>query len=532
MRIANCDLSLNVYKESKKFFQLLLITKYDKYPFFTNLLINMTDIEDVHEEQKESSLAYTYFDHTSERLKIRLNYNWLENGMKVSKPGTNVIKVKPYEEPKEDWEGDNIIESGTEMSLEDISNGVYDEKININFDNDNILFLIYHELLHNYFHHFTRHEKYREKYSTIANIVEDFYINEFLYRLFKQEKNFTNMPKELGIIDFISLNDLAIKNCKEPLPFGQYEDKPLESTLIDWFIEREDKWTNELKDETKPNSQGGFNNKDGKKGTGDHKTSNEYYERSLEELNEKRSSEGRSKVSPTEAGSLASKKIDDQANNALDMAGKNISHGENDCIRHKSKILKKDPFLNYVKITNTLKKMLIKGCVKNYSKPNRRRQSGSIVYKQKSKQDGLHIVVGIDVSGSVSDAELVKIYDMLGTFLEKNAKESSIDIFYWSSCRLVNGVHFHKDIKNSKELLSLKIKSSGGTVLKTAHDLLKREYDGRKIQFLNITDGYFEFDEIPSCVIDYYICLTEDKTFEPIKRMFPKAIVRVCRARG
>ncbi|MGL6100967.1 MAG: hypothetical protein ACRC0G_15270 [Fusobacteriaceae bacterium] len=479
MRISNMDLSLMTLKESKKYFQLLLINKYEKFPFFTNMLINMADIEDVHEEQRNSALAYTYFDNHLERLKIRLNYKWIENGFVID---GDVVKLS----------------------------------------NDNVLFLIYHELLHNFFHHFTRHKKYRKEYGKIANIVEDFYINEFLFRLFSGIKGFDEMPKQFKPIDYYELNEIALRNCGEKLPFSNYDEKPLESTLIDWFISFKKNWEKELNEENGSGTNGNV------LGTGNHKVSDEYSERSLEALNEDRESNNKSKVSRGEADSISQKKIEEGANTAQEMSS-SISKTELDCIRHKEKILKKDPFLNYVKITNTLKKMMVKSVYKNYTKPNRRKHSDSIVYKSKTKEDGLHIVVGVDVSGSVSDKELTQIYNMLGAFFDRNSKETSIDIFYWSSCRIKDKIHFHENIRDTKELLGLRIQSSGGTLLETAHEFLDEHYGKRKIQFLNITDGCFNFAKPPECVKDYYFCLTEKIAEEDIKSWYPKAKTRVCR---
>ena len=541
MNIASLELSLNDPKMAKKYFQLLLISKYEKFPFFTNLLLNMADIEDVHKEQEETALAYTYFDHKNERIKIRLNYSWIENGVPYSDGKEKMIgKVNAFslyqliKISKKAGDKREDVEIAKEFLEKNGISGTSDSEIRAalssikiaRFTNDNVLYLIYHELLHNYFHHFSRHEKYRKEYAKLANIIEDYYINEFLDRLFKSIPNFSDMPEGFKPIRYSELNDLSNKNCKKDLPFTSYEEKPLESVVIDWFIQHKDSWQDDMNG-NKGNSGSGAPG--GQSGTGDHNLSDEYSERTLDELNAERKKDGKSEVSISEANNLASKKVDENANMAKEMAGNGISQGETDCLRHKEKILKKDPFLNYVKITNTLKKMMVKGTYKNYSKPNRKRNGGEMVYKSKNKEEGLHIVVGVDVSGSVSDKELKKIYDMLGTFLEKNTKETSIDIFYWSSCRLKDKIHFHRDIRDSRELINLKIQSSGGTILQTAHDLLDEMYAGKKVQFLNITDGYFENAELPKCVTDYYFCLTEKGMFEDIQRWYPKAKIRVCR---
>ncbi|MGL4358535.1 MAG: hypothetical protein ACRCSY_07560 [Cetobacterium sp.] len=556
MNIAGLNLNLNDSKDAKKYFQLLLIAKYEKFPFFSNLLLNLADIEDVHPEQRDKALAYTYFDHTLERIKIRVNYDWLENGVPTQGDNPTFLgEIPAYQlvsmvrTIKRIGSKESDLEIAKEL-LKKVGAGPFtDNEIDkamksveiTRFTNDNALYLVYHELLHNYFHHFSRHEKYRKDYAKLANIVEDYYINEFLDRLFKCINNFGDMPKGFEPYRHKELNEFAKRNCGRDLPFSNYDEKPIESQVIEWFLQFKDQWKDDMNGNNKgANSNSGSgsgSNSDkggpgGENGTGDHSLSEEYSERTLEGLNKSRKKEGKSEVSIEEANSLASKKIDENANMAKEMAGDSISQGENDCLRHKDKILKKDPFLNYVKITNTLKKMMIKGTYKNYAKPNRKRNGGEMVYKCKNKEEGLHIVVGVDVSGSVSDKELKKIYDMLGTFLEKNNKETSIDIFYWSSCRLKDKVHFHSDIRDSRDLLSLKIHSSGGTILQTAHDFLDEKYAGKKIQFLNITDGYFENATLPNCVTDYYFCLTEKGMFEDIQKWYPKAKIRVCRVSG
>lgn len=550
MNISNLVLNLNDPKEAKKYFQLLLIAKYEKFPFFSNLLLNLADIEDVHPEQKDKALAYTYFDHNLERVKIRINYDWLENGVPYAGDDPEMLGTVPafqlvsmIRTLKRMGSKESDIEIAKEILVKLGAGTFTDSQISAalsrvkiaTFNNDNALYLVYHELLHNYFHHFSRHEKYRKDYAKLANIIEDYYINEFLDRLFKCLSNFSDMPEGFKPYRHKELNEFARRNCGQDLPFGSYDEKPIESQLIEWFLQFKDQWKDDMSGNPS-NGNGGGNpgngGPGGKSGTGDHGLSEEYSERTLAELNKGRKKEGKSEVSISEANNLASKKVDENANVAKEMAGSGISQGESDCLRHKEKILKKDPFLNYVKITNTLKKMMVKGTYKNYAKPNRKRNGGEMVYKCKNKEEGLHIVVGVDVSGSVSDKELKKIYDMLGTFLERNSKETSIDIFYWSSCRLKDKVHFHSDIRDSRDLLSLKIHSSGGTILRTAHDFLDEKYAGKKIQFLNITDGYFENAELPKCVTEYYFCLTEKGMFEEIQSWYPKAKIRVCRING
>lgn len=493
MFINNTEYDLTKPKEAREYLQFLIISKFDVFPFFTNLLLNLSDIEDVHEERKGDSLAYTYFDHQFERIKIRLNFNFIQNGM------------------------DTI------------------EKKKITFTNEGVLFLIYHELLHNYFHHFSRHEKYNTECPKLANIVQDGYCNEFLFRLFKEGVGI--VPKNLGVIDFKELKSLAKEHCpKEPFPFDKYEDKPLEETIIEYFLRNKKDW--------KQNKDGGDGNGSGMSGkpSGDlegkgasgsqdnHEVTNKYSKESLDKVNADRKAKNKAEISEGEAANLASKKIDNAATEAQMMSGDGMSNGEKDFVRFKEKIMKKDPFLNFVVIKNTIKKLASRGTFKTYAKPSRKKQHvNDIVHKGRVKEDGLHIVVGVDVSGSVSNKELQKIYEMLAYFMDKNAKEISMDVFYWSSCEIEENIHFHKDIKSFKELMKLKVHTTGGTCLDTVHRFLGKYYQGKRIAFLNITDGQFYYSEPPKCIGQYFFCLTDAYTEDFIRESFPKAVTKVCK---
>ncbi|MGL4451180.1 MAG: hypothetical protein ACRCTZ_08330 [Sarcina sp.] len=510
MFINGRDYDLKVPKEAKEYLQFLIISKFDVFPFFTNLLLNLTDIEDVHEERKGDSLAYTYFDHQFERIKIRINFNQIQDGM-VLKNGKKVV-----------------------------------------FNNENVLFIIYHELLHNFFHHFIRHEKYNKEYPQLSNIVQDGYCNEFLFRLFKEGEKI--VPLNLGCIDFKELKALAATHCpNERFPFDKYEEKPLEETIIEFFLRNKSSWKKQPNqgggkgkgagaqgkegEEGEEGSASGFGNPngdlegDGASGSQDnHSVGDKYSKESLKKVNEDRKSKNKAEISESEAANLASKKIDHAATEAQMISGDGMSKGEKEFVRFKEKIMKKDPFLNFVIIKNTIKKLTSKGYFKTYSKPSRKKQgSKDIVFKGRVKEDGLHIVVGVDVSGSVSDKELLKIYEMLSYFMTKNSKEVSMDIFYWSSCEIKEKIHFHKDVKTFNDLMKIKVHTSGGTCLTTVHSFLERYYANKKIAFLNITDGEFYYDEPPKCISQYFFCLTSASTEKNIREKFPKATTKVCR---
>ncbi|MGL5716380.1 MAG: hypothetical protein ACRCXX_13690 [Cetobacterium sp.] len=496
MFINNNNYDLNNPKEAKEYLQFLIIGKFDVFPFFTNLLLNLADIEDVHEERKEDSLAYTYFDHQFERIKIRINFNKIQNGMAL-----NNGKV-------------------------------------VRFNNENVLFIIYHELLHNFFHHFSRHEMYNKEYPQLSNIVQDGYCNEFLFRLFKEGKDI--VPSNLECIDFDELKSLAKKHCpNEIFPFDKYEDKPLEEVVIEYFLRNKATWQKNnngnggsgLPSGTSPGNPNGDLEGEGASGAQDnHGVGDKYSKDSLKRVNENRKANNKSEISESEAANLASKKIDHAANEAQMISGEGMSKGEKEFVRFKEKIMKKDPFLNFVVIKNTIKKLTSKGYYKTYSKPSRKKQgSKDIVFKGRVKDEGLHVVVGVDVSGSVSDKELMKIYEMLSYFMTKNSKDVSMDIFYWSSCELKENIHFHKDIKSFNDLMKLKVHTSGGTDLSTVHNFLDSYYQNKKIAFLNITDGEFYYHKPSECIAQYFFCLTSERTETFIREKFPKATTKVCR---
>lgn len=475
MRVINKDFNLKEPRERKKAIDLMIISKLNKFPFFSNLLLNMTDIDEV--KENENALAYTYFDYNTERFKICLNFNWLEDGMQTEK------------------------------------NTYY-------FHYMDVLILIYHELLHNYFHHFSRHLKYRENYGLIANIVEDYYINEFLIRMLGEDykkntkksiSDFFNKEQGIGGIIDSSLREIALNMCKKQLPFDNYKDKPLESVIIDWFIAN-----------IQTQKSQGMNGLE----LDNHDLSNSKTEETLASVNEKRKKEGKEPFSKDDADSIATNAVE----SAVSVTEKSSTPvgSEEGILRFKVSILKKNPFLNYVKIKNVLKKLLSAKYRRSYAKPNRKKtcQDDCIIYKGKQKETAKHIVVAVDVSGSVSNKEIATIYDMLGTFLNKK-QDNKMDIIFWSAC-IIDEKNFYENISSVKELLKLKVFSNGGTNVEYLYNFLENQYKN-KITLLNITDGYWNFIKEPKNIDDHYIVLTEEGKIEDIKKTYPKAIVKCCR---
>ncbi|EHO19750.1 hypothetical protein HMPREF9466_01681 [Fusobacterium necrophorum subsp. funduliforme 1_1_36S] len=109
---------------------------------------------------------------------------------------------------------------------------------------------------------------------------------------------------------------------------------------------------------------------------------------------------------------------------------------ENSLFERKIKIFKKKPFLNTLKIKRVISSKLSKDVLKNYSRPSRKRNNGNVIYKGKTKQFGNKVVIGIDVSGSMSDEDLQQVLSLVNTFYESHKQYTVLDIIYWSSHKL------------------------------------------------------------------------------------------------
>ena len=93
--------------------------------------------------------------------------------------------------------------------------------------------------------------------------------------------------------------------------------------------------------------------------------------------------------------------------------------------------LKADSFLNILKLKRIITKSLNINVIKTYKNLNRKRQNEEIIFKGNKKINGSKLVVAIDVSGSITEADLEKFINMLYG-LNKKKKDYLFDIIYWS----------------------------------------------------------------------------------------------------
>lgn len=474
------EYDLSNEKDAQLMFNNIFLYYSSKFPFFINVLITMADINDVHEDQKEQ-LAYTYYDYEYERIKIHINYKRIEE-MKMS----------------------------VEM----------------------ITFLIFHEYLHNYYYHFIRMKEQSQENSMLANIVMDYYVNELLYELFNKilRDNFEKLG--LNIIDQKAMEDICNSMGKD-FPFT-FDDKPLEPIMYE-YLKQELKMNGGNKGKQQKNSgSGSSGNGNGQfsqnqsQQIDNHDIGMEKEKESMERVNDKRQKEGKPKMSEQDMQSLAQNKMETIEKEVEQNQG--IGSGDQIIIREKEKILKKNPFLNTLKLKRVINSKLKCNTIKTYKRISRKRDNSQIIFKGKLKQEGRKVVVALDVSGSISDKDLKMFYEMLNGFLSDKKHKTSLDVIYWSNCDIEPKVNFHENIKDIKDLMKLKTYSSGGTDINYLHRFIKEYYgkDKEKIVLINITDGYFYInDTIPKECIQYYFILTEKGQEENILNNYPDSRVKV-----
>lgn len=446
MRIYGHNLDLTDSKQQKKGIDYILISHFKEFPFFSNLLLNSADIEDI-SEKNPNSLAYTFFNYKSERIKICLNFKKIEEG------------INSY-----------------------------------TFKEEDIFNVMLHELLHNYFEHLLRFEEDMKKYPFLTNAVLDYYINEFINEICP---NFDFFSRKLSLVNYEFLNEIAIKLKEKTLPFHSNDrKKPLDRVLLNWFLENLDE--SKMENAEKNSS---FSELDS------HEIGQEEEEKSLKELNEEREKQGKApyndNIAKTIKTSFLKSKIYESKNEGKD--------GEA-FFREVENVYKKNPFLDFVKIKNSIKSICSKNYFFTYAKNNRKKIVDDIVYKGKKQEEGVKLVVAIDVSGSITEEELKTFYDMISTFLKTSYGENFLDIIYWSAMSLTER-NIHKNISDYKDLYNLKIETNGGTEIYTLYNFIEEEYKNQKITLLNITDGYWSNRPLPENVTTYYLALTESEQF-------------------
>lgn len=432
----------------------ILLLYISNFPFFINTIMALADIEDVgEEERKKGALAYTYYNYQNNRIKIHLNFEKMEN---------------------------------------------------LKFGEAEIIFLIFHEYLHNYFYHMTRMEKESKDNPEMANIVMDYYVNELLLRLFKRETKNNFTYKNIAMVEQEFLEEASIKYLNKKFPYD-YENKPIENKMYEWFKQN-------CPNISLPSGCS----------LDSHEIGKEKEEQSMEDANSDREKQGKDKMSKQDMQALAKNSIETTENNIKNNYA--YGRGEEMFIREKEKITQKNPFLNMLKLQRIINSKLREHYVKSYRRLSRKRDNSEIIFKGKTKQFGQKVVVALDVSGSISDKDLKLFYEMLAGFVEKN-KETSLDVIYWSSCDIVPEVNFHQNVKDINALMKLKMHSSGGTEIEYLNKFIEKYYGTKreKIVLINITDGYFYMDgKIPEEVIQYFFVLTEPDQEEKILKKYKK----------
>ena len=509
MEILRAEFNLKDKVERTRGVSMYLITYMNKIPLLANMLITYSDIEDVEEGSK--ALAYTYVDVKTKRTKICLNFNYLQDGMKITKEPVSLMdKLMGEKEPEYEV---------------------------VQFTPNAMIYLILHELLHNFFNHFTREpiKFYAKKSKELTNIVIDYYCNEFINRLIEVEPETHAIFKKIGIINQESLNQKALEWFQEELPF-YYDSKPIETKALEWFFEKAEEKLEDLIKNGKVKLVAGDGDGEGfpmpLNGLDDHEEGEKQQKKSIEKENKDRIDKGEVPMNESEVLSNIESTLKNQISNAMkESKGKGANKGEADLERFFGKIYKKDPFLNFMVIKNAASKIIRGMKVRTYSKGNRKKHDAEIIFKGKKRLDGKHLVVGVDVSGSVSNKELEAIYNWLGTFLmgKKGDEGVSIDVIFWSSCKL-GPEHLYENIVSWKDLLKMKVNSSGGTEVSYLYDFVREHYGKKKVTLLNLTDGdFYNKPELPDNVTEHYIVLTMKGYEEQLQESYPKAKIRVAR---
>lgn len=374
----------------------------------------------------------------------------------------------------------------------------------LNMDSNSILFLILHEYLHNFFYHFKIMDKQFKENQQLANISCDYFINEMLNEAFKI--NILEGMKTKYNLEVISHNNLK-NNVKKQLYFNNYHEAISERKLYEFLKENNE--FPQLQSHAK------------------HDKMFDTTEKDLKEINKKRKENGLGEITKSEAQQLFESEITTKVEEIL----KNYSEtNDKEIVRYLNEKIKKNNLLNTLKFKRIINNKLIPEYNKNYSKPNRKRRSEQFIFKGKVKKPGEKIVIAIDVSGSISEKELTTFYEIMNGYLKKD-QSKIIDVIYWSSCE-VTEKNFHSNITDIKEILNLKPYSSGGTDIRYLDNFIN-EYYKYPITLFNLTDGYFNYKDIPKPIAEYFFILTEENCKVEMEKYYSKdKKVKILNIRG
>ena len=444
----NFEFDLSKSIGQRELLDKLFLAYRNKFPFFINLLISICEIKNVEQEHK-FALAYTKLNIDSERIDIFLNFEKMEKK---------------------------------------------------NFTAEEFLYLIFHELLHNYFYHFQRFEEFdKDGYSELSNIVQDYYVNAYCNELigehvYKQLKN-----KKIDGINYDSISELCNFNNISGLPKEeelrqQWTDIKLMKFLIN----------NGTKKNSPSNDNGKDKNGNNKNNNAENEENLKMDENSLSKVSEPKNEKNKN-LSENSIKEIFKNKIEVVEN---ELKSQNYSTTESGLFERKADSIKPDYFLNILKLKRIITKALGKNTEKSYKKLHRKKQGSEIVFKGNLKTNGYKLIIGIDVSGSISEQDLNLFINMLYG-LNKKKKDYLFDIIYWSNNDIKKNKTYFEDISDIKEFAKKGVYSTGGTDVTEFHKYLNERYK-EPIEVINITDGYFSYDKnLNSNIQKYHFVLTE-----------------------
>ena len=363
------------------------------------------------------------------------------------------------------------------------------------FTAEEFLYLIFHELLHNYFYHFQRFEEFdKDGYHELSNIVQDYYVNAYCNELIGKHVYENLKNKNIEGINYDSISELCKFNNISGLPTSQelrqqWTDIKLMKFLINNGIKK-----NNLSND---NSKNKNNNSDNEKAL-------KIDEHNLSKVNDSKNEKNK-KLSENSIKEIFKNKIEVIEN---ELKKQNYSTTESSLFERKADSIKPDYFLNTLKLKRIIMKALGKNTEKSYKKLHRKKQGSEIVFKGNLKTNGYKLIIGIDVSGSISEQDLNMFVNMLYG-LNKKKKDYLFDIVYWSDNDIKQNKTYFEDISDIKEFAKKKVYSTGGTDVTEFHNYLNERYK-EPIEIINITDGYFYYDKnLNKNILKYHFVLTE-----------------------
>lgn len=449
LKIAEQNFEFDLSKDigQRELLDKLFLAYRNKFPFFINLLISICEIKNVEQEHK-FALAYTKLNIDSERIDIFLNFKKMEKK---------------------------------------------------NFTAEEFLYLIFHELLHNYFYHFQRFEEFdKDGYYELSNIVQDYYVNAYCDELIGKHIYENLKNKNIKGINYDSISELCKFNNISGLPKEQELRQQWTDIKLMKFL---------INNEIKKNSPSNDNDKKGNSGNNnvENEENLKIDEHSLSKISDSKNEKNK-KLSEDSIKEIFKNKIEVIEN---ELKSQNYSTTESSLFERKADSIKPDYFLNILKLKRIITKALGKNTEKSYKKLHRKKQGSEIVFKGNLKTNGYKLIIGIDVSGSISEQDLNMFINMLYG-LNKKKKDYLFDIIYWSNNDIKKNKTYFEDISDIKEFAKKKVYSTGGTDVTEFHKYLNERYK-EPIEVINITDGYFSYDKnLNSNIQKYHFVLTEE----------------------